>query len=1160
MRFEKIHLHAFGPFTDVELSFPQNGPDLHVIFGRNEAGKSSLLRALRDLLFGIPARSGDNFIHDNPKLRIEAHIRNQAGRGLRFLRRKGNAKTLMDANGVALSDDVLHPFLGGVTADYFSTMFGMGGTELRAGSEHLLSGSGDLGNALFSASHGGTPVRAVIEQLEKDAGSLFRGRATKDILIRNGAANFKELLRKSKDAIVSVEAWDAVQADLSEAYSKREELIKAHSECVEKLAWIQRCEDSLPSVGQLWEAKRELEALGEMPGLPQAFASEATQALSVLEAAAKQPEILAKKIHGLSQELSNCAVDELLLSAGPEIKALHEELAGYRVKRESLGALETKNDALKTKLVANMRLMKLPNDFSSLERLRIGEAQHTACEAAAKSVEETALALSLHRREVETMEGEIKANEDKLADLPETDLEVLRDALADAAEATEAAKTLDRARSEADSLKHTAQGTRALLPGAPEALGLDALAALALPGTNQIHSFEEQFAEAARLAAEKKSLIKKQNQEIRSYQGALRALEHFGALPSEETLQEARQHRDRGWAMVLAEWKGEGAEGTFVEGMPLERAFPQALAQADEIADRLRKDASAVAEAQEITRQIKACEDQIQEAQKELEAAEETTARLKKEWEALWAPLGIKQGTPAQMREWREGWLELRRAVANLHEATKRLGERETKVDSARKTLAAALGDSVAKSFEALFKAAKQRVQQGEETQGARKQINKSLNDQRVKLRLKRDQTGPLQNEATRAESEWKRHASELGIPETTSPALGRSLLQERRDLVNLFDRWTIETAEATGLKDALTKYENQVHALAVQFKVTATEAPARIGQLWAISSANHDAFRDRERLKKEHSQLETELSGAKSESEQAAQGVEKLLRTAGLQTTEQLRDLIHRLERQTALNSDLGKIRTTLAGLTRNEPLEEFVAHVGQEAPETFSQRKESLRLQKEDFDRQLDELSKKIHGLKDQSAAMEKAQDQAADFKQQAENQASALREQAARYIRLQLSLDVLRKQVDRFREENQGPLLEKSSAVFRQMTQGAFTSLAADFNEKDLPILVGCRANGSRVPIEGMSEGTRDQLYLALRFAALDLHLQTHEPMPLILDDLLMTFDNQRTKAVLPELAKMAGRTQVFLFTHHEHLIDLCKEALGTDGFALHRLGAN
>jgi uncharacterized protein YhaN len=90
--------------------------------------------------------------------------------------------------------------------------------------------------------------------------------------------------------------------------------------------------------------------------------------------------------------------------------------------------------------------------------------------------------------------------------------------------------------------------------------------------------------------------------------------------------------------------------------------------------------------------------------------------------------------------------------------------------------------------------------------------------------------------------------------------------------------------------------------------------------------------------------------------------------------------------------------------------------------------------------------------------------------------------------------------------------------------------------------------------------MSEGTRDQLYLALRLAALDRHLEEHEPMPLILDDLLSTFDNERTKAILPQLAELAKRSQVLLFTHHEHLIQLARETLGDEGFKLHRLAGS
>ncbi len=102
-----------------------------------------------------------------------------------------------------------------------------------------------------------------------------------------------------------------------------------------------------------------------------------------------------------------------------------------------------------------------------------------------------------------------------------------------------------------------------------------------------------------------------------------------------------------------------------------------------------------------------------------------------------------------------------------------------------------------------------------------------------------------------------------------------------------------------------------------------------------------------------------------------------------------------------------------------------------------------------------------------------------------------------------------------------------------------------------------MVGRRPDGSSVSIEGMSDGSRDQLYLALRLAALDRYLEEHEPMPLILDDLLITFDDERARSILPELADLGTRSQVFLFTHHEHLIELCRQTLGEAQFTLHRL---
>ncbi len=68
MRIRRLHLPAFGPFTDLDLDLAPGAIDLHVIHGPNEAGKSSCLRGLQAWLFGFPERTRDDFLHPRPRL------------------------------------------------------------------------------------------------------------------------------------------------------------------------------------------------------------------------------------------------------------------------------------------------------------------------------------------------------------------------------------------------------------------------------------------------------------------------------------------------------------------------------------------------------------------------------------------------------------------------------------------------------------------------------------------------------------------------------------------------------------------------------------------------------------------------------------------------------------------------------------------------------------------------------------------------------------------------------------------------------------------------------------------------------------------------------------------------------------------------------------
>jgi len=93
-----------------------------------------------------------------------------------------------------------------------------------------------------------------------------------------------------------------------------------------------------------------------------------------------------------------------------------------------------------------------------------------------------------------------------------------------------------------------------------------------------------------------------------------------------------------------------------------------------------------------------------------------------------------------------------------------------------------------------------------------------------------------------------------------------------------------------------------------------------------------------------------------------------------------------------------------------------------------------------------------------------------------------------------------------------------------------------------------LVGIRSkSGAPVHVEGMSDGTADQLYLALRLASLEQYLEHNKALPFVVDDILLRFDDERALATLDVLADLAGKTQILFFTHHRHLVELAQKNL-------------
>ena len=94
-----------------------------------------------------------------------------------------------------------------------------------------------------------------------------------------------------------------------------------------------------------------------------------------------------------------------------------------------------------------------------------------------------------------------------------------------------------------------------------------------------------------------------------------------------------------------------------------------------------------------------------------------------------------------------------------------------------------------------------------------------------------------------------------------------------------------------------------------------------------------------------------------------------------------------------------------------------------------------------------------------------------------------------------------------------------------------------------------LTGVRPSGEVVAVPGLSTGTEDQLFLALRIAAVENYLASAVALPFVADDLFINFDPERSAAGFEVLGQLAERTQVLFYTHHPHLVDVARETLGT-----------
>lgn len=1143
MRLMRLDLLRYGKFTDKTVTLPKAEKDFHLIVGPNEAGKSTLRSAILDLLFGIETRSPYDFLHKYSEMRLGAAVE-QGDAALDFIRIKARAKALQSAGGSPLADSALAPYLGQVDRLFFDQMFGLNHERLVQGGQDILSASNDIGQILFQAAAGVGSLGQIRDELEAQANALWAKRKSGDREYYVAAAELEQAEAALKTATVRTKDWQEANARVNQIGDDLALARGRYTALEQQRIGLERVRRTAPLLTSLQASETLLAELGDVIALPENAAELLTRAEQETAVATESVQLFDRQCADLTDKIKALLPNEAILARSADIDALF----GMRQELRSLDSdiAKREGEVLVHWHDLQQSVLQLgwpAQDEEALTKRLPGSLVKSSLTSLIRRHEALLQTLSSAEEALIQRQAEIKDIDLQMTGLPDSTLPVaLLDALARARALGDVAV---QAKQQATQIKRlTRDLASATLELGAWSHDADTLRQLQPPTLDEINALIKRRGDLE----SKESADQQRMAELGSEIQALELeISQFKAIHQPVTLAdvtEIRSSRDSTWQAI------KSGTVALMEAAP---GYEHQVVQSDQLSDQRHDKAKQESEFQVKLDLLARLQQQMNEVMGRQQKHAAALARFDQYWDVQTKTIGLAGLPLLKVNHWRA----VREKVLLAQDALTEAQSAQAEFEKIAVEASAALAQEVQAvkpqdgplPLAALVVLADEMVKNATRSQERRETLaaQKTRAEGALPELIRRQ---ALAQEAVNTWlSDFKHNLALANLPADTN-------VEAAQEALELFDRMHLQLQKIRDIRvnriDAMRlaqrDFDAQAKALALDLSPDMAHAGAApIAQ--ALSQrlkAELSMSEDLRRLKLELDQGLAELGTARQRLLEANASLAPLLHQCSTQDKDRLRAAIANSDRCRLLNGQLGEALKQLLALGDGLGRDVLAAEFAATDVNTLAMRLAEFKLEMDDSVAQQNRLSGELTAAQ---ATLEKIAGQADAAKAEAQRQEALARMSNAveRFIKVYASAKLLRWSIERFRESKQGPMLTRASEVFAELTQGGFCKLAVDY-ESDPLKLSGQRSTGELVDIEGMSEGTRDQLYLALRLAALELHLQQTVALPFIADDLFINYDDGRARAGLQALATLSESTQVLFLTHHEHLVPVAQSVFG------------
>lgn len=686
----------------------------------------------------------------------------------------------------------------------------------------------------------------------------------------------------------------------------------------------------------------------------------------------------------------------------------------------------------------------------------------------------------------------------------------------------------------------------------PPVISIEALRGLRAPRGEQMASASAERQAITHASAELQSEVRRLAEAEADLAEERDRLALAGEAPTAEALAHAREGRDEQWVTIRR---------AIVSGEPVGVAdadgFERALTAADHLADGRTDHAAQI----ERTSATQARERRLERERTALAERQQENAqrqnKLTADWESAWAVTGLSVIGAEDAMTWlaeRDEILALDRAGAELQAQTEMLRARERGHADALVAELRKVGEDVAgeATLEILLARGQAAVARAQTQATSRSALEATLlAAQRALAAGSREKAAAIAA-ADEWQELWPQRRSDAGLPSAATPDAAQEIVRAVEEGLGELRRMHDLKRRVAGIDTDQVEFAADVRRLceAVAPDLAAVDAEQAVGALHRRLSENERSVERREALIEQQAGANAELAAIESDMAAADSEVAALVAAAGADVAEELPDIERRTLAASTLRDEIAELERQITDVGDghfDELSEDGVDFDRDRAAvelEELRERLENLRLRRDEAKEQIGECKRELLNAECDTAAVQAAQDVALAR--------AAVAEIATQYARAKLASAVVRRAIERYRRLHQDPLLDRANQLFTRFTLGSFVELFVDLDDRGRGVLIGRERNRVLKTVPAMSKGTREQLFLALRIAAIERYVATVGPVPVIFDDVFIESDEPRSERVFEALGELAGKTQVIVLTHHRHLVEVGRRALHDDLF--------